>query len=70
MLRNKIRQLEDANTKTKTRLRRSEKEVVDLTITGKETEPDIRTFRSKSTQHFRSEPQFLTTRWKVDKLKE
>ena len=68
MLRNKIKELEDVNTKTKTQLLRSEKDVATLNTRS------ISKVRSnsifKSTSALNLNPELMTMKWKVDALKE
>ena len=70
MLRNKIKELEDVNTKTKTRLLRSEKDVASLCSRSISRVKSSSIFKSASTLHSNPESQLFSMKWKVDALKE
>ena len=69
MLRNKIKELETTNTKTKTRLLRTEKDLSEMSSNSNRKGFDLG-LRSSSTTHMRPEAQLATLKWRVESLRE
>ncbi len=68
MLKTRLREMEEINTKTRTRLLRSEKEAAE--IVGLSKGKNDMLFRSMSTQHFKEEKKLSVLKWPVDSLKD
>lgn len=69
MLKNKIKEMEDINTKTKTRLLRTEKEAAEI-VSRSKGKSDAQLLRSISTQQLKSDSHLKLLKWRVDSLKE